>query len=56
MFMAGNFDECLNIHEEKNDTIIDGQYCTVILQPSSEYPNDVSVLLDTAAVGSYNFL
>ncbi|XP_018573256.1 uncharacterized protein LOC108912502 [Anoplophora glabripennis] len=53
MYVVGNFDQCLSIHVEKNDTVIDGQYCTVILQPSSRYSNDATVLLDTTVASDY---
>ncbi|KAJ8922594.1 hypothetical protein NQ315_007624 [Exocentrus adspersus] len=48
IYVMGNFDECLNIHEENNNTIIDGQYCTVTVTPGS-YANDVTSLWEMSA-------
>lgn len=49
-FLTGNFDQCINIREDKNDTIIQGKYCTVLLTPSSKFPNEFSFILDAVSV------
>lgn len=49
-FVAGNFDECINIWEVKNETTIQGKYCSVVLTPSAKFPTDLTLMLDGVLV------
>lgn len=41
IMLIGNYDECLNIYEDKGDDgIIEGQYCTVALTPAKNVSNN----------------
>ncbi|CAG9820129.1 unnamed protein product [Phaedon cochleariae] len=50
LYMTGNYDQCLNIAENKSGTLINGQYCTVVLNPSNKYSSDLDFLMDSAAI------
>lgn len=39
----GNYDECLDIKEEVNDTLISGKYCSVMFKESSNNTNSLGV-------------
>ncbi|XP_074037524.1 nose resistant to fluoxetine protein 6 isoform X3 [Leptinotarsa decemlineata] len=53
IYMTGNFDQCLEIREQKNDTLINGQYCTVTLTHSKTNSGPFDFLLNTAAVAEF---
>ncbi|KAJ8953084.1 hypothetical protein NQ318_013426 [Aromia moschata] len=47
--VIGNFDECIEIREEKDDHVIDGKYCSVSVAPSAHFRTDLTDLLDSVA-------
>lgn len=55
-FVPGNFDQCLNIKEIKNESVIQGKYCTVLITPSTVYSNDFNLAFDALSVSLLLFL
>lgn len=53
-FVMGDFDECLNINEDKSNSSIQGKYCTVLVTPSKAFSNDISGILDGISVSNEN--
>nr|XP_023022340.1 nose resistant to fluoxetine protein 6-like [Leptinotarsa decemlineata] len=53
IYMTGSFDQCLEITESKNDTMINGQYCTVSITTSKQNSGPFDFLLSTATVAEF---
>ncbi|KAG5865625.1 hypothetical protein JTB14_005030, partial [Gonioctena quinquepunctata] len=52
--MNGNYDQCIDISENRqNDTVINGQYCTVFVTKSTKHPSQFDVIWDVKTITEY---
>ncbi|CAH0560082.1 unnamed protein product [Brassicogethes aeneus] len=53
LYQFGNFDQCLAVYEKTNKTVIQGQYCTVLVVPSSKFKGELSFLFEPQMIADF---
>ncbi|VEN37617.1 unnamed protein product [Callosobruchus maculatus] len=50
---TGDYDQCLEVKVTEKSLNITGQYCSVVILPSSKFSNEVGLLFDAAAFSEF---